>query len=77
MKANSKNYISPTPENVIYCKQGSYRSEFHKNTPRVFNLLPKTAPGAFSSPLAILTSIIVMRMFLTNRTRKRNWKMAG
>jgi len=33
--------------------------------------------GYLANILAVITSTIVMRMFLTNRTRKLNWKKAG
>ena len=33
--------------------------------------------GCFANIFAVLTDTIVLRMFLTNRTRKVNWKMAG
>ena len=34
-------------------------------------------PGYFADILAVITSTIVLRMFLTIRTRKVNWKIAG
>ena len=34
-------------------------------------------PGYFANILAVITSTIGLRMLLTNRTRKLNWKMAG